>query len=51
MSPENNAVANAVSIVDFLPLLLTESILLFIVMIVLPAYAIHRAKFNADTQL
>ena len=28
MSPENNAVANAVSIVDFLPLLLTESILL-----------------------
>ena len=51
MSPEKNAVANAVSIIDFLPLLLTESILLIVVLIVLPAYAIHRAKSNADIPL
>ena len=51
MNPENNAVANAYSIGEFVPLLLTESLLLFVVLIVLPACAIRWAKSKENIEL
>ena len=51
MNPEKNAVDNAVSIIDFLPLLLAESLLLLVVLVVLPVCAICWAKSKENIEL